>query len=676
MKSNVTEYLQDFLETDTSISKYAHSPDTPTINITNVTISSDQDFFLSFYGLNVQIIHCRLDSLQLMLAQYDEELENAAQNPRMTVHNSSFKSLDVQAEMKLEITDCHIDAKSIPRPTLLISSNSQIVIRNSKFHRFVNRNGPTILNSESNSHVNIDESVFSDHLSRVGVLFLHNNSNMNIQNTTFNGNTALYDGGTIHVKNQVELNITDCIFEENSARNGGAIFGGNNDCFIIHNTTFKNNDASGKGGAISMQYEGQLIMKSSTLEENSARREGGAIEASFNTSIEVYLTYFANNFARLEGGALNIVLRSYLLVTSCTFQENFSVRGGAIQSWRNTPTEIYYSNFTKNKASVGGSIHISEVYSGKVQLLVNNCNFEENFANDFAGAINVIYSLVVQIDMCTFINNVNRKVGGAISAFLTDTMSIEKCIFTNNTAGQAGAIFLEEVKMFSLRNTDFFQNKAFLTNAGALLFSRTQISIEKCVFSESTAVGYGGAISGGESGIVYICTSHFMHNEAGEGGAIFLRNIGSSQINETVFSYNNAILKAGAVALNLNVSSNIYQCEFKANTAGNGGAITFDNFIKANVDSVIFFQNRARGFAGAISIELGQEVFVNMKNTSCVGNIASAPGGCIGSRNGANIKIIDGAFSKNRGALYGDAYAGTDANLQVGLVLNLSHHYS
>ena len=88
---------------------------------------------------------------------------------------------------------------------------------------------------------------------------------------------------------------------------------------------------------------------------------------------------------------------------------------------------------------------------------------------------------------------------------------------------------------------------------------------------------------------------------------MFLRNIDFCQFNTSSFSHNKVVLKAGAVALNLNVSSSIYHCEFNANVASGRGTITFDTSIRSNVDSVLFLQNTARGTAGAVSIELGDQ---------------------------------------------------------------------
>ena len=269
------------------------------------------------------------------------------------------------------------------------------------------------------------------------------------------------------------------------------------------------------------------------------------------------------------------------------------------------------------------------------------------------------------MEMCTFSNNVNGRAAGAIYLGWIEQVSITRCKFDNNTAGQAGAINLDRVKMINLRNTTFTNNKAIATDGGTIMFSRAQIKIERCNFHESSAPGYGGVISGTESKSIVMQNSEFVKNQAGEGGALFLRHIASFKINETVFEQNKAILKAGAMALSLNISSDIYNSKFNANVGGQGGAITMDNFVEAKFENVLFYQNFARSNAGALGVEMGQNVLVNMKNISCIANRAGVLGGCIGSQNYAKFKMYESKFSRNEAGMYGDAFAGVDTSLEV-----------
>ena len=131
--------------------------DSLTVSVADVILTSDVDYKWAFSGLNVNFHHCQLESLQLLFMKNDSDSKNTTQNLNTTFYNSSFKSLDLQPETRAEIIDCYIDAKKQPGPTLITSNNSDIVIHNSTFLRFVNRDGPTILDAQMNCSVSVEK---------------------------------------------------------------------------------------------------------------------------------------------------------------------------------------------------------------------------------------------------------------------------------------------------------------------------------------------------------------------------------------------------------------------------------------------------------------------------------------------------------------------------------------
>ena len=299
---------------------------------------------------------------------------------------------------------------------------------------------------------------------------------------------------------------------------------------------------------------------------------------------------------------------------------------------------------------------------------IEGCLFTNNFANEVGGGILGYYNAEMKIKMCKFSRNFNNQTGGAILVGYADEISIEQSVITNNKASQSGAIRLENIKRVYIRNARFYKNEALSTDGGALSFARVlvEIDIEECIFQENTAnFGDGGAIIGTDSMNVNIQNSEFKKNEATVGGAAFFSRIHSSKMTETAFKQNKAIKKAGAVAFHQNVSIDLHNCEFRANTGRKGGAISFDESVEANIFNTFFFKNEADEYAGGLLAEWGDNVFVNMNNITCVWNIARQFGGCIGSKNGATFKITGSKFSKNKATLIGDAYAGSGSSLVV-----------
>ena len=492
------------------------------------------------------------------------------------------------------------------------------------------------------------------------------NTSLVVNSTVFKSNKAKSnDGGAINVQKTITLNLHHCLFEDNSARSlGGAINVFSHGILKVNGTQFTRNKASSEGGAIRLTEQVQMMVSNCTFEGNSGY-SGGSIDGSFGIRVEVIETVFTKSQAKDEGGAIIVIQQSHLSVTKCVFHENSARLGGAIHGWNNATVIIYESNFTKNTGSRGGAIHVTKGDFGEIQLLTDNCVFHENFANEYGGALSGLYNRNVKIEKCTFSNNANERAGGAITVGWIEKMSITQCTFNNNKAAQAGAMYLQHMDMIHLRNITFSKNKTLAIDGGTISFSHAQIKIEECYFHEGTAVGYGAAISGTGSKNIIMQNSKFVKNEAGEGGAIFFRHISSFQINETMFAENKATLKGGAMALNLNISSDIYNCLFNANIGGQGGAITMDNYVHAELDSVTFLENIARGNAGALGVEMGQSVSVNMRNISCIGNRAGLHGGCIGSRNYAEFTMYECKFSRNEAGIFGDAYAGVDTSLRV-----------
>ena len=293
--------------------------DSVTVNIVDVILTSDVDYNWTISGFNVNFDHCQLESLQLLFMKNDGDSENTTQNLNITFYNSSFKSVDLQPETRAKIIDCYIDAKKQPRPTLFTSNNSDIVIHNSTFLRFVNSDGPTILDAQINCDVSVENSIFVEHLSWKSVLFVHDKSNMKISHTTFHGNIALSEGGAVRMELYSRLDVTYCLFDDNSAWNmAGAINGGYYVMLDIKDTNFYNNKAI-HGGAIFVIKDIQLLVTDCTLDGNLAVGSSGAIAGRDKVTLEINNTKFNNNCNNI----IIIIIIVYSFVSS-TF-EKFSL---------------------------------------------------------------------------------------------------------------------------------------------------------------------------------------------------------------------------------------------------------------------------------------------------------------------------------------------------------------
>ena len=255
-----------------SIGKYQHLIERPTIEISDVILSSDQVYTWNFFDINVQIFRCKLDSVQMILRKkiLDTHLPQKTQNPVMTMHNSSFKSLNLHQETITEILDCHVDVNANIRPTLITAENSSILIKDSTFAQFVSNEGPTFLYAHSGSHVTIETSHFLNHHGPRGILHLIDGCFLKINGSLFSSNLAKSIGfSTVSVQKDSLAVIKDTVFMNNKAMLGGALIAEGQCRLQGVNCTFTANKAI-VGGAIASLEGTNLAVTHSTFSENRA----------------------------------------------------------------------------------------------------------------------------------------------------------------------------------------------------------------------------------------------------------------------------------------------------------------------------------------------------------------------------------------------------------------------
>ena len=231
-----------------------------------------------------------------------------------------------------------------------------------------------------------------------------------------------------------------------------------------------------------------------------------------------------------------------LIINNCSFIGNTADQeGGAIYNTHNLV--ISDCIFTGNKANDGGAVYI---YSSG-NLIVNNSTFTDNTATTNGGAIYILNG-ALNIGNSTFLGN-RAGYGGAI--YNGDTLTLTNVTFTNNNAGVSG---------------------------GAVV-SNTNLIVNNSIFTGNHAGWYGGAIW--NSGDLKLTNGTFTGTTAGHGGTIY-NYYGNSVINGTNFTGNNVDYYGGAV-YNLHGISNITNSNISGNTATSVGAAFYNEEGTMNV---------------------------------------------------------------------------------------------
>ena len=281
-----------------------------------------------------------------------------------------------------------------------------------------------------------------------------------------------------------------------------------------------------------------------------------------------------------NGGAITFTGISSNCIFTCDFINNTAVKHGGAINYRQTPQNITFnSNFNNNKASYGAGINFFES--------IENSEFNGAFIDNNAIYGGAIAAKSGAIENILFKNNI-AEFGGAI--FFNGTSTVENCNFTNNVASQyGGAIYSEEGKLTVL-NSKFINNTAYVTG-GALSFEGEELSIFESEFVNNTALDDCGAIFT-YSNKATIIKSKFERNNAPEVGAVYV-SCGNALINGSDFISNvatdfiSAILNAG----NLTVDN----CQFIDSSADSGCTIRNVIYSTLTLSNSIFESDCLKG---------------------------------------------------------------------------------
>ena len=654
------------------------------ITVTDVDLSFNETFTWIFSGLNVNISRCDISSVRL--AVQSNNTEQLVENTVITIHNSSFRSLDLKPGTKAQITDCYIDAQFKSRPTLITANNSGISIQNCHFGNFINENGSTILYGHYYSHVIIENLVIIGHSSSKSVIFLENDSSIHITSSLISLNVASIPFySTITLKDRINAVVKNTLFRNNSALVGGALIAENHCNITLSNCTFSSNKGiTGKTVVISTSNVempvidnnkmGTYFFINPSLFNQASSRDKNPEVIAPHPVLHVKSFTLNNRSSKKEedllhsvGGAIYVAIQSRLFVINCVFENNSAQYAGAISATQNVIVEIQKTNFTGNSAFEGGAIHAdtatylrttesrfennrAEKAGGAIAggidavLKINRSYFLENSAS-FSAAIIATINVTLDIQETTFLCNKAFTDLGAIDVQHQANLRIKNCSFDNNMSQRyGGAICGGFNATVEIQDTKFTCNKA--DQGGAIdVDQHSFLRITNCTFEDNHAQ-LGGALFGGLDLVCEINDSHFLNNIASkQGGALNIQQKANLLITNCKFECNSAIDLAGGIAVATNVKSKILKTYFTGNSAPNGGgALVVASQTECHVEWCIFHNNTAKAVGGAVgmsetsSLKIGNTNFTNNNSTD---------GGAIYIDSNSKLQTIMCSYWKN-----------------------------
>ena len=371
----------------------------------------------NFFEVNLFVSNNSLDYLDITVLKENPLLHEPLENPKVTILNSSFGTLDLRPGTEAEIIECDFDADFKDRPTLISMNNAKISLIKSHFRRFINTTETAILHGRNFSTVYIESTVLSENRGMEGVIPLHDHCLITMNGVKASSNTRssmcpdIDDGSVLFVQNNVSVRMNGSSFYYNKAFNGGVIYMTENVSIKINSSVFYENQADKLGGAIYGNKKARLEIHNSLFSHNEVK-EGGSVFVDTDVIIAVTNTNFTYNAASAVGGAIVLRKEATLNLNESSLQGNTAGNyGGAVVGWEKTTINMHDTKFSHNTAKYGSSVFARKNSS----VTLNDCKFSNNYAKQLGGALYLTRYVRSWMRNSSFLNNI-AEFGGAVAA--------------------------------------------------------------------------------------------------------------------------------------------------------------------------------------------------------------------------------------------------------------------
>jgi hypothetical protein len=269
------------------------------------------------------------------------------------------------------------------------------------------------------------------------------------------------------------------------------------------------------------------------------------------------------DFRKANVNALKCEGVTSVFVRNCYFDGNQGkigveiVGGVEVPAWapaikikNSTDITIVSTHFINNMSqNNGGAVGIDNS-----TVLFSTCEFTSNSATSYSGAVDILNSTKSDFENCSFSKNYTMGTGGAVSTYKS-TITFKTCNFNENTAGEFyGALWIDENSYAYVTSCAFDKNKATTKDGGAIGNQASDLRIFSSTFTSCTCGRNGGAFfsspnldqnSRGLKSELIINDSHFTNNKATVTGGAGVAQIGSFCDFGSVYSGNTAPTSPG-----------------------------------------------------------------------------------------------------------------------------------
>ena len=467
-----------------------------------------------------------------------------------------------------------------------------------------------------------------------GGICLAGTSSMKLDGGTVSFNKAVSADGTSYAANQEGGGIAVCQTSYMEIKGGDIM---NNNAYDGGGMVLRGNSTVIMSGSMTVNSSTDTVTSANgTIKNNTAVHYGGGVYIGPFTGSDVNrftLTdgWIYQNKATAangnggDGGGVYVARYNGFYLNGGRVEENGAARyGGGVYCYE-AVTEISDGVMKKNEAaSGGGGVYISG--SGAARLTVTGGSFLENKSKLSGGGIYAVSCKKVEISNGHFEGNLAKWGGGAFLDQTIDATFSGQCTFTKNYSNQGAGIFIRSSKV-DINGGTFSYNKC----------------VNNAYYVSDTKHG-GGVLVDNMNAKNYVVTLNggtIEHNEAPEGGGMWIKNINSNKTNTCPV----VVMNGGTIQYN--------------KSTGNGGGVYVDGYNNAVVD--------AEG-------KVTTGTFFTMNGGTITNNTASGNGGGVYvcgkavttiTKGIVNNKEVIGMITYNTGRNGGGVFVTTGGDLTV-----------
>jgi predicted outer membrane repeat protein len=320
---------------------------------------------------------------------------------------------------------------------------------------------------------------------------------------------------------------------------------------------------------------------------------------------------------------------------------------------------------------------------GYTSLSLISCSFNHCISDRNGGALYLRDNCEFLADSSLFASN-SSQFGGAIYSHNNISFNISNSTFSNNTATydvalpRGGAVMHtgESVQHTANYNGCTFENNSSGHRGGAIWTDRVATLANNASFINNTAAENGGAIyvyhfSVGQERTHVADSCQFTGNAASQGAVYYYTSSGSrlsnlvatnSQFHDNTANSGGCFYVSASDSVFLHLENSVFSGNSTTQSSGDGGVLNFTGGGQVTCINSNFENNESLDAGGAIYIQTGGEVGINMQTSGCAfSNNTSDEGGAIFAKNDSSRSITllcdSTSFENNTSNTRGGAFA-------------------